>query len=359
MVEFLERIADSVYLVRNPIPIPALKYVNTYIVGDRDCFTVIDPGLGEKSAKQIRAALKETGFREERIEAIILTHFHVDHSTAAGFLAEGKTVYMGEKDLELIESIGAGINLVDEIELLFYYSGMPEKEVMKIREKHPAFSRTRLFERLLEKHDFIRVGDGFSIDLCGASLKVIEVPGHTPGHIALILEGERLAFVGDHILSNITPNIPLLFWNSNLLADYLNSLERVAKLNVGAVLPGHRSIIVDYKRRVEELFEHHAARLAEILQILVRKEEATAYAIASHMKWDVPYKSWADFPLSQKYFAVAEALSHLRYLLDKGLVEVDLKRDAFVFRLAERSLEELKHRNYLERLLILNREKEG
>ena len=44
----------------------------------------------------------------------------------------------------------------------------------------------------------------------------------------------------------------------------------------------------------------------------------TAYEIASHMTWHIRARSWDDFPISQKWFAVGEILAHLRYLENTG-----------------------------------------
>ena len=38
------------------------------------------------------------------------------------------------------------------------------------------------------------------------------------------------------------------------------------------------------------------------------------------MTWNIRCRSWEDFPLLQKYFAVGEALSHLDYLEVRGEV---------------------------------------
>jgi hypothetical protein len=35
------------------------------------------------------------------------------------------------------------------------------------------------------------------------------------------------------------------------------------------------------------------------------------------MTWDVKFRDWSEFPPSQNYFAMAEALSHLKYLLEE------------------------------------------
>ena len=54
----------------------------------------------------------------------------------------------------------------------------------------------------------------------------------------------------------------------------------------------------------------------------VRREPGrTAYEIAGSMAWSIRCRSWAEFPLTQKYFAVGEALAHLDYLMVRGQVQ--------------------------------------
>lgn len=36
------------------------------------------------------------------------------------------------------------------------------------------------------------------------------------------------------------------------------------------------------------------------------------------MAWSIRCRSWEDFPLTQKFFAVGEALAHLDYLETRG-----------------------------------------
>jgi hypothetical protein len=36
------------------------------------------------------------------------------------------------------------------------------------------------------------------------------------------------------------------------------------------------------------------------------------------MRWSIRARSWADFPLTQKFFAVGEALAHLDWLEVRG-----------------------------------------
>jgi hypothetical protein len=85
------------------------------------------------------------------------------------------------------------------------------------------------------------------------------------------------------------------------------------------VLPGHRRLIKRHKARIEELKQHHAHRLDEVVTIL-EKAPMNAFQIASRMTWDLKAESWEQFPVAQKWFATGEAISHLRYLEEEGRV---------------------------------------
>jgi hypothetical protein len=38
------------------------------------------------------------------------------------------------------------------------------------------------------------------------------------------------------------------------------------------------------------------------------------------MSWDINIARWELFPVAQKWFATGEAIAHLRYLEEKGLI---------------------------------------
>lgn len=57
------------------------------------------------------------------------------------------------------------------------------------------------------------------------------------------------------------------------------------------------------------------------MDIVRREPGLSAYAIAGRMRWSIRCRDWGDFPVTQKFFAVGEALAHLDYLEVRGLVE--------------------------------------
>ena len=120
-------------------------------------------------------------------------------------------------------------------------------------------------------------------------------------------------------------------WNA--LKHYLASLEKVSKLKTNLVLPGHRSVCHDLKKRVAELQEHHQARLAEVMSAL-RDGPKTAYEVAPYITWDIVYSSWELFPALQKWFAVGETIAHLWYLEGNKMIRRETKGKKDVFSLA-------------------------
>jgi len=98
------------------------------------------------------------------------------------------------------------------------------------------------------------------------------------------------------------------------------------------VLPGHRRVFGNCRERIEELKLHHRNRLEEILSIL-REGRKNAFRIASQMSWDVLYDSWDLFPVSQKWFAIGEAIAHLKYLEEEGIVRKEMQGQEIFFSL--------------------------
>jgi glyoxylase-like metal-dependent hydrolase (beta-lactamase superfamily II) len=141
---------------------------------------------------------------------------------------------------------------------------------------------------------------------------------------------KKIFVAGDHILNYITPNIQLWSNEWNPLKEYLASLDKVYGLDIELVLPGHRSVFRNCKERIQELKYHHQKRLDEIISIL-GKGSQNAFQIASQMSWEIIYDSWDLFPVTQKWFAIGEAISHLKYLEEKKIIQREMEGQTIIF----------------------------
>jgi len=242
---------------------------------------------------------------------IFITHLHADHFGLVSELATDSTnIFFSRPDKELMESwegFGAMIAYAGQ-------NGFPEDQLKAAIDKHPG---AKYGSDWIPETKVLDDGDG--IDVGVYHFKCVATPGHTMGHTCLYEPDKKILVAGDHILIDITPNIQCWSDTDNHLKHYLASLDKVHKLPVDLVLPGHRRLIDNHRARIEELKKHHALRLDEVLAILT-KGAMSAFEVASHMSWDIDCERWDQFPVAQKWFATGEALAHLRYLEEEAKV---------------------------------------
>jgi len=312
----IEEILPGLYRLEIPLPNSPLKATNSYVIKSPGRNLVIDTGMNrEECMSAMRSGLADLGVDLEETDFFI-THMHADHSGLVSALAGEKSrIYCSGPDSVMISPdvrpVENWFKLMTDFALM---NGFPENVLQEALRMHPGFrysARGRL--------EFHVVGEGDAIDIGDYNFRCVETPGHTPGHICLYDPGKKILVSGDHILDDITPNISLWDSNRNPLGQYLDSLDKVSGLEIDLVLPGHRNPIRDCRGRINELKDHHRDRTGEVMSIL-GKGGSNAYQVASRMTWDLTYESWDLFPAPQKWFATGEALSHLKYLEEKQLI---------------------------------------
>lgn len=144
--------------------------------------------------------------------------------------------------------------------------------------------------------------------------------GTLPGHTCLYMEKEKILFCGDHILFDITPNITMWRGVEDSLGNYLESLKKIKALDIRLALPAHRKNDMDVYERIRQIEEHHARRIHQTLSIVREKPGLNACQIGARMTWSMRGKNWDEFPIQQKWFAIGETISHLDYLMKRGLI---------------------------------------
>jgi glyoxylase-like metal-dependent hydrolase (beta-lactamase superfamily II) len=306
-----EQITDRIFRIKVTLPNNPLKYLNSYLVTGDGRNLLIDTGF---NLDVCYADLMEglTSFGVDMADTdIFFTHFHSDHSGLACRVAhENSRIYMGRADMEINNRYMLGKEITwGEAESDFITAGYTIEELLETRRVNPAF------EFVADGYyEAIPVDDGRTIDLGGVSLTAFLTPGHTPGHACLYDADTQTLFAGDHILFDITPNITDWRELYDALGSYMQSLERIRKLPARRALVGHRENDGNFRKRIAEILVHHEDRLREVLGIIDGEPGLTAYEIAARMTWSIRANTWDDFPLAQKWFAVGEAMAHLKHL---------------------------------------------
>jgi glyoxylase-like metal-dependent hydrolase (beta-lactamase superfamily II) len=94
--------------------------------------------------------------------------------------------------------------------------------------------------------------EGDREDVGGVAIEVLHVPGHAPGHLAFLDPKARALIAGDMVAAIGTI---LIAPGEGDMADYLGSLERLARLDPEVVVPAHGGAI----RPGAEVFERYVA----------------------------------------------------------------------------------------------------
>lgn len=178
----LKKITDKVYQI-------GLGLVNCFLVQDGDGYALVDCGY-EGSGPKIFEALAQLNKKPEHLTCLILTHSHPDHAGTAAYLQQELhiPVIMHTEDAALaVQGIAGrpeGVVSPGIINWLLFRLFIASKP-----NAIPAFTANRIVE------------DGEVIPI-GKGIRVIHTPGHSAGHIALLVGEERVLLAGD-ICSNM------------------------------------------------------------------------------------------------------------------------------------------------------------
>jgi len=140
---------------------------NTYVLYDRtgEC-VVVDPGCYDKEEQETISRFIEDN--DLRVVALVNTHCHIDHVLGNNFVKNKYSVdlYIHEKDLPTLKSC----------EIVAPVYGFNNYE-------------------FAEADQFLEEGKPFKFGK--TELEILFVPGHAPGHIALVHKASNVCINGD------------------------------------------------------------------------------------------------------------------------------------------------------------------
>jgi glyoxylase-like metal-dependent hydrolase (beta-lactamase superfamily II) len=258
----MRRVATEVWRIVAPNPGPLTgPGTNTYVVGPSRR-TVIDPGPTDEV--HLERILEVTG---GRIDRILCTHSHPDHSPAAAALRE---------------RTGAGVY------------GMPAPDDGYQDETYAP------------DHG---LADGQRLEDGTTALRVVHTPGHASNHACLLLESSGLLFTGDHLMSGSTV---VILPPDGSMRLYLESLRRLRELPITDLAPGHGSLIPAARDEIDRVIAHRLAREAKVVEALRSHAGCTLEAILPQV--------YADVPVFMHPVAKYSLLAHALKLEEEGRV---------------------------------------
>ncbi|MDH6196503.1 glyoxylase-like metal-dependent hydrolase (beta-lactamase superfamily II) [Mycobacterium frederiksbergense] len=234
----LLQMASSLYRLR--IPGERAHLLNVYLWTEPDGVTLIDTGW-PGSAGLIAEALAVLGRRRLHVKRIVLTHFHEDHCGAAAAIADWGDVEViaGAADADFVRGERPGplpVLTASERTLRPDFDASPHGPACRV-------------DRV--------VGDGDVIEFAGGA-RVIGVPGHTPGSIALYLPAADTMLTGD-VVAEFNGQVIFGVFNSDR-SELARSVQRLAATGAQRAGFGHgEPILTDAAAHIAEAVDAFAS----------------------------------------------------------------------------------------------------
>lgn len=238
---------------------------NSYLVGSGGAWCLIDPGpdMPEHGAALL-ALLEAVG---GRLQCILVTHTHRDHSPAAAALAAATGAPVWGRRARHAQGQDPGFR--------------PDHEP--------------------DHGTCLALGPD-------ATLWVWHTPGHASNHLCFWLPQERMLFTGDHVMqgSTVVINPP-----DGDMAAYLASLRALQAQPLQWLAPGHGFLVAQPQRVLQDLIDHRLRRESRVLAAL---QACAAPATLAELVRPV----YADTPVALHGLAQRSLLAHLIKLQGEG-----------------------------------------
>jgi glyoxylase-like metal-dependent hydrolase (beta-lactamase superfamily II) len=242
----------------------------SYIVGEGGV-AVVDPGPDDDS--HLEALLKAVD--GERVETILVTHTHRDHSPGARKLRAA-----------------TGAPVVGAAPFAPHGDGSAGPDASHDRDHAP---------------DAI-LADGERWQGAGFAIEAVATPGHCANHLCFALLEEGSLFSGDHVMA----------WSTSVVAPpdgsmraYMESLDRLRSRAETVYWPGHGGPVLEPQRYLRALLHHRRQREASILKALKEGPQTVPALVA---------KVYVSLSPSLTRAAGLSTLAHLIDLAERGAV---------------------------------------
>jgi len=230
-----------------------LQGTNTYLVGTGSSRFLIDCSDGRKREyeKNLKKAMRDN--KVDRIEAILITHWHPDHCFG-------------------IESVRKCLN---DYTIQAYKMVRARKGELAVRKQK--------FQKQKHRH-YVDIKDGDVFKCEGATLVAMHTPGHAEDHMCFRLENEGAIFAGDCIMNGSTAEFEDLSAYSMSLDRLLEAFSSANKKNKNydnyddyddrpiddraKCYPSHGDVISDGERMTEGYLKHRTSRERQFLKEL-------------------------------------------------------------------------------------------
>lgn len=265
---------------------PVYKLTDTDIV-------LMDTGYARLDRSALVNLIEGNGFR---LRGIICSHAHFDHTGNVRYLQQR---YGCQAAAQIIE---AGISVNPDA----------------YRANYVALTYGKSREYLLEEcfpADVIIPADADHVDFCGARFGILQLPGHSAGHIGIVTP-DGAAYLGDCLIDEeqiAAAKLP----TSMFIARDLESKESLRNLRHPAYIIAHKQVLTDIGPLIDRNIDFIHDKGRELLEDLEDGMSFDQWIYAFCQRENVRTRNEFKFSIVERNFA-----NFVDWLTDEGKVEV-------------------------------------
>ena len=270
----------------------ATALMPVYKLTERD-IVLMDTGYARLDRSALVNLIEGNGFR---LRGIICSHAHFDHTGNVRYLQQR---YGCQAAAQIIE---AGISVNPDA----------------YRANYVALTYGKSREYLLEEcfpADVIIPADAEHLDFCGARFGILQLPGHSAGHIGVVTP-DGAAYLGDCLIDEeqiAAAKLP----TSMFIARDLESKESLRNLRRPAYIIAHKQVLTDIGPLIDRNIDFIHDKGRELLEDLEDGMSFDQWIYAFCQRENVRTRNEFKFSIVERNFA-----NFVDRLTDEGKVEV-------------------------------------
>lgn len=265
---------------------PVYKLTDTDIV-------LMDTGYAKLDRSALTNLIEDNGFR---LRGILCSHAHFDHTGNVRYLQQR---YGCQAAAQIIE---AGISVNPDA----------------YRANYVALTYGKSHEYFLEEcflADVIIPADADHVDFCGVRFGILQLPGHSAGHIGIVTP-DNVAYVGDCLIDEGQiegAKLP----TSMFIARDLESKESLRALRCPAYIIAHKQVLTDIGPLIDRNLAFILDKGQEVLDCLEDGMSFDQWIYTFCKKENVRTHNEFKFSVVERNFA-----NFVDWLADEGRIEV-------------------------------------
>lgn len=270
----------------------ATALMPVYKLTERD-IVLMDTGYARLDRSALVNLIEGNGFR---LRGIICSHAHFDHTGNVRYLQQR---YGCQAAAQIIET-GISVN--------------PDA----YRANYVALTYGKSREYLLEEcfpADVIIPADAEHLDFCGARFGILQLPGHSAGHIGVVTP-DGAAYLGDCLIDEeqiAAAKLP----TSMFIARDLESKDSLRNLRRPAYIIAHKQVLTDIGPLIDRNIDFIHDKGRELLEDLEDGMSFDQWIYAFCQRENVRTRNEFKFSIVERNFA-----NFVDWLTDEGKVEV-------------------------------------